>query len=117
MDSTMAQTEAAMSRVMKIPRGIEEMQRAGLVRWALKEPNEFDQRFCESAVSPYPVVGFDVRGIALIECETVAEAVCVPNVAIVRIRDFSLGYFPNPERGGTYKFQRIAVKIFKVEEK
>lgn len=99
--------------LIRVPKNIEEMQREGLARWAMQEPREIDQiilpEFCERALSSYPVVGFNTKGEALIECETIAEAVCVPDVAIVRSRDFSL------RRG--FRFERVAFKMFKSEGK
>jgi hypothetical protein len=97
--------------LIRIPRNVQEMKREGLVQWALKPWDPTQDRIChslcESAFTSYPVVGFNGKGEALIECETIDEAACVPNVEILRIRD--LGKM----RG--FRYRRIAFKFFKAE--
>lgn len=97
--------------LLKIPKSIQEQMREGLVRWALKKPDPIQDKICESicerVISTYPVIGFNTKGEALIECETIPEAVAVPDVAIIRTRDYV------SPRG--CNFHRVAFKFFKAD--
>ena|SRR5579863_1527307 len=87
----------------------EEMVREGLASWHMQPYESWRDRImyelCQPVNSPFPVVGFNTRGEPLIECDSLPEAVSVPDVAIVRTRD--LGKM----RG--YRFQRVQLKLFK----
>lgn len=87
----------------------EEMVREGLARWSMQRYEAWRDRImyelCEPVHSPFPVVGFNQRGQPLIECDSLPEAIAVPDVCIVRTRDLGKA------RG--FRFQRVEVKIFK----
>lgn len=92
---------------------VKEMKREGLACWALAVPTPEQQEvlasICEKVVSQFPVVGFNMCGVALIECETIDEAAAVPDVGIIRTKSLSTAI--------GYRFRRVAFKFFKQNER
>lgn len=80
--------------------------RAGLAGYKLQSTKGREARFCENVVTSYRIVGFSTTGIALHECDDMEEAISVPDVAIIRIRDFL--------STSGYRFARVLMKTFKI---
>lgn len=83
--------------------------RSGLAAYKLQPAKRSQKEICDPVISTRPILGFSLQGAALWECDNLEEAISVPDVALIRIREKRLDGLDV-----TYRFVRVVFKTFKV---